>query len=52
METKINHGYQAIEVETFNTASSKVVTQQYDFLQGDETDLKDEEPSCYVLGYN
>ncbi|QYK01037.1 hypothetical protein [Shewanella psychrotolerans] len=21
-------------------------------LDGDETDLKDEEPDCYVLGYN
>ncbi|WP_157577686.1 MULTISPECIES: hypothetical protein [Shewanella] len=52
METKMNHGYNHNEVESFNSISSQPTTPRYDFLQGDETDLKDEEPSCYILGYN
>jgi hypothetical protein len=51
MENKFNHGHVPSEKDADHLSKQRNQFLQR-ILDGDETDLKDEEPDCYVLGYN
>lgn len=51
MEYKTNTGHSVTETESDHVAITRRQWLQ-EMLAGNETDLKDEEPDCYVLGYN
>ncbi|MCG9698205.1 hypothetical protein [Shewanella sp. Isolate11] len=51
MEHKMNQGQipQDVESDSYRKQRSQYLEKM---LDGNETDLKDEEPDCYILGYN
>ena len=53
MENNFNHGHAPSDSEsdTFNAHKQGRMFLKW-MLDDNETDLKDEEPDCYVLGYN
>ncbi|QYJ81978.1 MULTISPECIES: hypothetical protein [Shewanella] len=51
MEHETNTAHRVTETESDHGAMTRRQWLQ-EMLAGNETDLKDEEPDCYILGYN